>query len=96
MSHEADVLAVTTIQLSPGKSTTLPTFNGTSMTLILNNLSTSNNCGFAVSSNALNESGTLPPTGQQTYGPINFKGGPVTVTNTTPPGTPAILQVILS
>ena len=96
MSQEASVLAVTTQQLQPGASTKLPTFNGTAMTLILTNLSTSNNCGFTVSSNVLNEAGTLQPTGQQVYGPINFKGGPITVTNTTSSGTPAILQVILS
>lgn len=91
------VLAVVTGTLNPGQNVKIPTFNGTPMTLVLNNLSSSNNCGWAVAGFPLNPSfGTLNPSQQQTFPPINYGGSPLTITNTTNPAVPAVLQYVLS
>jgi hypothetical protein len=96
----ADVVsAFATVVIKPGNSWTLQTLNGTAMTLILNNQNSSNSCGYSVSCpGILTDSGTLLPTGQKVYAPTNYKGSPITVTNTTgtAPGVAANLQVILS
>ena len=91
------VLAVITGTLKPGQSVKIPTLNGTAMTLVLNNLNSSNNCGWSVSGFPLNpSSGTLNPLQQQVFPPTNFGGSPLTITNTTNPSVPANLQYVLT
>ncbi len=91
------VLAVVTGTLKPNQNVKIPTLNGTAMTLVLNNLSTSNTCGWAVAGYPVSpSSGTLNPVQQQAFPPTNYGGSPLTITNTTNPQVPANLQYVLS
>jgi VCBS repeat-containing protein len=86
------------IVLEPLRTAQMATNNGSLMTLVFVNLSVANVASYTATSSGIgfSEAETIPVGGQMIFPPIDYKGTPLVVTNTTNIHAPANLRVVLT